>query len=195
MLIATRSWRRSRSTRLGRRVRVAPQRRRTAATAPTTTSGPAAAMRGHIEALRDGATSLICTADDIGLDGIAALAEVLMTNSGLKNLSLRDAKLSESDAKALADVLKRNTSLNTLDLSNNAFGEDVIIALAEAVKVNTSLTTLYLSGDSCGQKGAIALVEALNVNAKLTTLELPDGVDEELKAQIDDCLARNGKAS
>eukprot|EP00965_Chrysotila_dentata_P070700 2337619-Pleurochrysis_carterae.AAC.2 len=31
----------------------------------------------------------LLVADDIGLDGIAALAEVLMTNSGLKNLSLR----------------------------------------------------------------------------------------------------------
>ncbi|KAK3268265.1 hypothetical protein CYMTET_23226 [Cymbomonas tetramitiformis] len=127
---------------------------------------------------------------DIGVPGARVLSKLLVSNTSLNTLDLRDNKIRPEGAEALAVALTPNTkgvfntSLNTLRLGGNRIGSKGAKALAVALTPNAvgvfngSLSTLNLEGNRIGSKGAKALAVALTPNAEgvfntsLNTLDL-----------------------
>jgi len=97
----------------------------------------------------------------IGDIGALMISDSLTINSTLKQLKLRNNKLSEAGAQSLGDALKFNNSLSGLMLGHNRIGDKGAQILARILTINTTLTTLDLQNTSIGDVGCISLCTAL----------------------------------
>eukprot|EP00708_Paratrimastix_pyriformis_P002726 GAFH01001479.1.p1 GENE.GAFH01001479.1~~GAFH01001479.1.p1 ORF type:complete len:497 (-),score=62.62 GAFH01001479.1:115-1503(-) len=89
-----------------------------------------------------------------GIEGMSALAAVLLLNTTLKTLDLFMNELGDKEACILADVLPMNHTLQELDLSYNQIGDEGACALADALEQNRTLKTLSIERNRIGIKGA-----------------------------------------
>eukprot|EP00435_Cladocopium_sp_Y103_P074507 s374_g49.t1 len=125
------------------------------------------------EALRNSPTeTLDLRSNEIGDQGVEALAESLKSNGSLKELALGGNSIGDRGAEAVAEGLKSNGSLKDLWLWYNNIGDRGAEALAESLKSNGSLKLLALGGNSIGDRGAEALAAGLLQNRSLWTLSL-----------------------
>ena len=94
-------------------------------------------------------TKLTISGNDIGNEGVIAIAQALRSNSTL-------------------------TKLTTLTISGNKIGNDGAIAISELLQNNSTLKTLTISGSGkqINIKGAQAIAKGYNQNTNLTNLVL-----------------------
>ena len=94
-------------------------------------------------------TKLTISGNDIGNEGVIAIAQALRSNSTL-------------------------TKLTTLTISGNKIGNDGAIAISELLQNNSTLKTLTIScsGKQINIKGAQAIAKGYNQNTNLTNLVL-----------------------
>ena len=139
--------------------------------------------------------------NNLGDKGAMFLAEMLRTNTSLKELWLRDNNLTSKSANALAQNLKNNGALQELWLGGNELGDEGATALAGALQGSASesntcaLSVLDLSNNGVTAVGACILLEAVTSNQRITKLDLSgnDIADEEILRKIDSILQRNRK--
>jgi len=86
-------------------------------------------------------TELFLNKNRIGLPGIKALMNALLTNGTLKTLHLntQNPPLSDAAARPISAMLLANSTLTSIDLSDHAFRERGFSAIAFAVGANTGL--------------------------------------------------------
>merc|ERR1719198_71594 len=88
-----------------------------------------AAVEKALKELSNGATCIDLDGNEIGDEGVKALAAVLKDNTTLQQLDLSLNDIGDEGGKALAAVLKDNTTLQQLDLSGTPARRSLGIAL------------------------------------------------------------------
>jgi len=116
------------------------------------------------------------TSNLVGLDGVQALAQVLVHSAATKSLSLADNRINCGGAWVLANAIAENQSLTSLNLESNAIETTGIVALVDALAVNTCLRFLNLNKNYLGDDGAVSLAAALQkrVSGAILRIELDD---------------------
>ena len=111
-----------------------------------------------------------------GDDSARILAGYLKRSESLSSFNLNFGDIGDAGATALAEVLKTNNALNSLGLNANpGIGNASVMSLCEALKVNKTLSTLNLSETGISDAGVLSLVEVLKTNtSSLTSLFLSD---------------------
>ena len=90
-------------------------------------------------------------ANDLGQDGVTAVAEVLADQANgpkLEELNLRSNKAGDEGATALAGMLEKNPVLLRLNLATNGIGIEGLEAIAEALITNRTLALIELSANN-----------------------------------------------
>ena len=112
------------------------------------------------------------------------MAEMLRTNTSIKQMNLYGNGLEGEGGEALARALKKNQTLTTLDLGDNHLGDVSSTKIAEALRSTTSLTSLQMQplndlhpgtsgmGDPRRASGIVALVSGLKDNPTVHTLNV-----------------------
>ena len=109
--------------------------------------------------------------NNIGLQGITAIARALYYCTKLQILDLQSNNICPDGTMQLAKGLKSCVSLRTLTLDNNQICSVGISLLGKELREFTSLRTLSLTGNGIDSKGAEALAESLKYSG-LQTLDL-----------------------
>lgn len=103
--------------------------------------------------------------NNMGKEGIKALAEVLPRNHILEVLDLSKNQMGVSGANELAQALKGNKSLTMLNLFNNKIGYDGAKALAEKVIIShPRLECLEIGHNRIRDKGIMSITDAIIAN-------------------------------
>jgi Ran GTPase-activating protein (RanGAP) involved in mRNA processing and transport len=111
--------------------------------------------------------------NQLGNEGIEAIADGLVANQTLKKLDLRSNGIEVEGALAISSVLKKSTSLTTLSLGMNQVGDLGAAALAQGLlHGDCVLRELDLSDNGIGAGGAEALADMLVSNTRLQDLNL-----------------------
>lgn len=108
----------------------------------------------------------------LSMEDIQALSDMLMTNTGLKDLILHANRIDAEKAKILAATLAQNPALEKLNIASNEIGPEGAVAIADALKKNTKLLALNVTDCRLGNEGRKAIFNALKENTALTTLTL-----------------------
>eukprot|EP00795_Rhopilema_esculentum_P015564 gene15564-6829_t len=108
----------------------------------------------------------------IGLEGVAAITDVLTNTNNLKKLVLQGNELDAKAASIIAEGISTNTSLKTLDLSHNWLDEQAGLYLGPAIASNEWLEKLDLSWNHLRHKGAFSIALSLKENNTLKVLNL-----------------------
>lgn len=124
----------------------------------------------------DHLTTLILSRTELDAEGVKVLADVLKTNTSLKNLQLPHNRINAQGVKYLEEALTINTTLKYLDLSSNMFFANGIEYISNIIKVNHSLIFIdvrnnYVSIISC-------IVDAIKVNTSLRELYIGHGSND-----------------
>lgn len=106
------------------------------------------------------------------VEDIQAIADMLLTNKTLKDLTLYANAIDSEKTKILADALSKNPALEKLNLASNEIGKEGAIAIADALTKNTNLQELNVSDCRLGKEGILAIISALKQNKGLQTLTL-----------------------
>ncbi|CUF05632.1 leucine-rich repeat protein, putative [Bodo saltans] len=104
--------------------------------------------------------------------GVKAIADALIENRSLVELSLSECHVAGSDGVALAAAIAANKTLKVLDLSKNRLGNDGVAPIAEALRKNKVLVSLNLSSNGIGDAGGVALTRFIKENSSLQELNL-----------------------
>lgn len=94
------------------------------------------------------------------VSGCDALADLLVTNSYLRELRVAGNNINKEHAKNFAQKLALNTCLCNLDLSYNEIHDLEARMIGKALHSHHSLTRLDLSFNAIGSKGAITIAYA-----------------------------------
>ena len=106
-------------------------------------------------------------------------------NSTLLTVVLPNNNIGNEGLIALAETLKSNSTLQKLELVNNYIEDKGATAMAEALNCNSTLQKLGLANNFIGDEGATDLVEAFKKNWTLQDIELSDNnISETLRIQI-----------
>lgn len=110
----------------------------------------------------------------IGDQGAAAVAEMLLTNSALESLDLRNTGIGPTGTRLLSRGLCKGPeggcSLATLDLRGNDMRDAGASAVADALATNDRLLQLFLGWNGIGPEGARSIARALTGNTTLRRL-------------------------
>ena len=108
------------------------------------------------------------------VEGVTAVAKMLVENKTLTRLDLEDCHINSEGAVELAATLCKNTTLDDLDLKHNPIGEHMegATAVAEMLVENKTLTKLDLRDCHISSEGAVELAAALCKNTTLKRLYL-----------------------
>ena len=107
------------------------------------------------------------------VEGVTAVARMLVENKTLKRLYLQDCHISSEGAVELAAALWKNSTLKCLDLNYNPIGVEGASSMSDMLQHNTSLEYLDLRDDSVGEEGVHQLINSLKHNQTLRGLVLP----------------------
>ena len=107
------------------------------------------------------------------VEGVTAVAKMLVENKTLTRLDLRDCHISSEGAVKLATALCKNSTLNHLYLNRNPIGVEGASSMSDMLQHNTSLEYLDLRDDSVGEEGVHQLINSLKHNQTLRQLWLP----------------------
>ena len=112
--------------------------------------------------------------NNIGSEGVVALADGLKSCNNLQILNLYSNNIGVEGAVALADGLKSCNNLHKLYLSDNSIGDEGLEVLADGLKSYNNLEELDLSGNYIGAVGSVALADGLKSCINLQVLHLSD---------------------
>ena len=125
--------------------------------------------------LRDnpGTQALELRGNNITGDGVIRLAPAFHSGCTIKRLSLEWNTIGNGTA-AVYDLLIDNTSVTSLDLRNNRIGPEGAGPLARLIEGNKTITALDLRWNDLGAEGSRILLQSLQSTSPqtLTTLEL-----------------------
>ena len=107
------------------------------------------------------------------VEGVTAVAKVLVENKTLTVLYLKDCHISSEGAVELAAALCKNSTLKYLNLNHNPIGVKGASSMSDMLQTNTSLEILHLCDDSVGEEGVCQLINNLKYNQTLRKLWLP----------------------
>ena len=113
------------------------------------------------------------------VEGMTAVAKMLVENKTLTALYLWDCHISSEGAVELAAALCKNSTLKHLNLSRNPIGVEGASSMSDMLQHNTSLEGLYLCDDSVGEEGVHQLINSLKHNQTLRKLVLPEKYKSE----------------
>ena len=82
------------------------------------------------------------------VDGVTAVATMLVENKSLTRLELADCHISGQGAGELAAALCKNSTLQILNLDRNPICVEGASSMSDVLQHNTSLTLLYMRDDS-----------------------------------------------
>ena len=118
------------------------------------------------------------------------LASVIMCNTRLEKLYLRDSNLSEGILE-VAKALQHITSLKSLDLSKNNISNEVSVELAVAIKSNKHLEELWML-DCNLRSSATVILQSLSTISSLKFLNVSDNqVTEEAGEALASVILHN----
>ena len=107
------------------------------------------------------------------VDGVTAVATMLVENKSLTLLWLDDCHISGQGAGEVAAALYKNSTLQDLNLNSNPIGVEGASSMSDMLQHNTSLTQLYMCDDSVGEEGVRQLMNSVKYNQTLRELWLP----------------------
>jgi Ran GTPase-activating protein (RanGAP) involved in mRNA processing and transport len=117
-------------------------------------------------------------------DSAQHIAQLLQHNTHLLDINLSYNRIGAKGAKAIAEALKVNSTLESIDLSNTRIGPEGGKAVAEALKVNSTLQTIYLGiRNYIGEEGVKAIAEAIKLNSTLQTIRIEDHLTCQIIAE------------
>ena len=106
---------------------------------------------------------------------IAHISHSLTINTTLRELQLRDCRLTEEGFKSLSQMLEMNQSLRVLSLECNSMSDTGVTFIATSLRVNSTLEELDLSKNyQFTDTGLVALGDCLKNNGGLKRLRLND---------------------
>lgn len=111
----------------------------------------------------------------IGVKGIKALCDMLLTNNSITELNLEKCNIGSDCLKSISIVLKTNSTLTSLNLSNNSeinYKKTGMQLLCRSLKINNSLTSLNLSNNSIRDDYIKMISEMLKINTTICELNL-----------------------
>ena len=107
------------------------------------------------------------------VEGVTAVATMLVENKSRTRLGLEDCHISGQGAGELASALCKNSTLQYLNLDRNPIGVEGASSMSDMLQYNTSLTWLYMCDDSVGEEGVCQLMSSVKYNQTLERLWLP----------------------
>ena len=113
------------------------------------------------------------------VEGVAAVATMLVENKSLTHLWLEDCHISGQGAGELAAALCKNSTLQGLVLDRNPIGVEGASSMSDMLQHNTSLTWLWLSDNSVGEEGVHQLMNSVKYNQTLWELKLSEKYKSE----------------
>ena len=113
------------------------------------------------------------------VEGVTAVAAMLVENNSLTGLGLEDCHISGQGAGELAAALCKNSTLQDLDLDRNPIGVEGASSMSDMLQHNTSLTQLYICDDSVGEEGVHQLMNSIKYNQTLNHLRLQGSTNPE----------------
>lgn len=112
-------------------------------------------------------------ANNIGPDGIIAIAEAISENTTLTELYLSANSMKNEGLIAVAKSLQNKTSLTVLGLEGNLISDtDGFDSLSEMICHCTKLERLFLNKNFIAKQAAVALGKALALTESLRELNL-----------------------
>ncbi len=125
---------------------------------------------------------------------LASTAQGLEHNTTLKELVLEYCDVTDTGVKSLAEMLLNNKTLQNLTLNTKVnLSAEAVGHLAEALKGNSTLRVLTLNHDSvCRNPEALAV--AFTVNTNLQVLEIGGFGEEGVSEDLTEKLMANGVA-
>ena len=113
------------------------------------------------------------------VEGMTAVAKMLVENKTVTKLHLWDCHISSEGAVKLAAALCKNSTLKRLNLNHNPIGVKGASSMSDMLQHNTSLEYLHLRDDSVGEEGVHQLINSLKHNQTLRKLWLPEKYKSE----------------
>ena len=126
----------------------------------------------------------------VPIRGIAGFSKMLLANSSLQSLALRDCDLSSLGTTAIFRSLTSNNTLTVLDLSRNSRmfrGNTVVSAIRQSLPIMTGLKSLNLSNTGLAPAAIEAIFYGLQRNTSIQVLDLADNLGIE-QALIDSLI-------
>ncbi|XP_068110601.1 leucine-rich repeat-containing protein 74A [Hyperolius riggenbachi] len=108
----------------------------------------------------------------LGPRGASAIAQSLMWNSTITQLSLEDNAIHAEGLEKLVEVLRVNRHIRELNLSNNGLGESGSELLCRMLLENVSLLRLQLAHNEFRDQSAGHFADAFSTNFRVTALDL-----------------------
>ena len=113
------------------------------------------------------------------VEGVTAVAKLLVENKTLTWLNLRDSHISSGGAVELAAALCKKSTLKHLYLDRNPIGVVGASSMSDMLQHNTSLEYLHLRDVSVREEGVHQLINSLKHNQTLSDLYLPEKYKSE----------------
>ena len=145
-----------------------------------------------LQALQEISTLKLLNLNKNNMTGAIAndLADVIRSNTSLKQLYLADNELKSSTGTIL-QALQENTGLKTLSLSKNGLTREVAKGLADIIKDSTLLEELFLA-DNDLKLWAPVILQALKWKSHLKTLDLSkNNITSDLVTDLADVIHSN----
>lgn len=135
-------------------------------------------------------TALDLRGNNIGAEGVKAIAELLRQPSSLVSLSL-EWNNAHQDLHSLSEALSTNTTLRSLDLRNNKLGPEAAVQLARSLGTNSTLSRLDLRWNEISLEGVQAFTCLLeSKQSGLKELELSGNKAPEEAVKQAECLLK-----
>jgi hypothetical protein len=117
----------------------------------------------------------------VPIQGIAGFSKMLLSNSSLQSLALRDCDFSWLGTTAIFRSLTSNNTLTVLDLSRNSKmfrGDNTIVvsAIRQSLPLMTGLKSLNLSNTGLTPAAVEAIFYGLQRNTSIQVLDLSDNL-------------------
>jgi Ran GTPase-activating protein (RanGAP) involved in mRNA processing and transport len=134
--------------------------------------------------------------NQIGDDGVAALAQALTIKQGLLTLDLRENQIGNKGAQSIANALSNQCTLTDLNLSDNQIGNDGARSLAHSLALNSHLKRLLLYANLIGDSGAESFLRSMEFNDSLTHLDLSrNAADKNVRQEIVKIIEANRRCT
>ena len=128
-------------------------------------------------------------------EGFTDFAEMMKTNTVLKELAFGGNIISNDGLATMASFLEHNSTLNHIDLSRNSFNDTGFEVFAEGLAKNDGIEFLDIAKNKeiSDEGSLLTLSDSLTINKKLRVLDVTGLTVRKpfLKQSFDQCLKRN----
>ena len=133
--------------------------------------------------------------NDIGDNGIKAIADSLKVNNSISQLIASRCEITCNGAVSISDMLKNNRTLITLGIFYNPIGDNGVTTMVDALLTNDKLKKLDLRYCNLGDDGIKSLVKLLHTNKCINKLDImqnqsisADVIGDLLQAAVNNCV-------